>query len=320
MRTFLRGLGLLVAVLFVAFPAAAQYPSKPIRIVVPFPSGSATDTIVRILAQPMSQSLKQPILVENKPGADGSIAAAEVMRAAPDGYTLLMATNSPLAAVPTMRKTPPYDPIADFTPISYFGKFTYFVLVHPSVPAKTLAELINHAKSNPGSLNFATGNTFGLISTAQLMNLGGINLLQVPYKGEPPALIDLVAGRVHFMFATQTTSLPFVQQGKLRPLATTNSTRVPQLPDVPTIAEAGMSRFSILPWAALFGPAKMPADIVARINQEMAAALKRPEIKEQLARQAFEPSSSTPEALQSFLNGQIEAWSQTLAQLGIQPE
>jgi tripartite-type tricarboxylate transporter receptor subunit TctC len=192
----LRHIAAVTLVALAALPAAAQYPSKPIRIIVPFPAGSATDTVARILAAPLSQALGQPVIVEDKPGADGAIAGELVAKSAPDVYTLLMATNSPLAAVPLLRKNPPYDPITDFTPISLIGRYTFYLLVHAGVPAKTLTELLDYARANPDKLNYATGNTTGILSTAQLMSLGKIKMVHVPYKGEPAGITDLVGGRV----------------------------------------------------------------------------------------------------------------------------
>ncbi len=207
--------------------AHAQYPNKPIKIIVPFPAGSATDTISRILGNAVSNAVGQPVLVENKAGADGAIAAAEVMRAAPDGYTLLMATNSPMSAVPALKKVPPYDPVADFTPISDIGRYTFFIVVHPSVPAKTLSEFIAYAKANPGKINYATGNTTGIVSTAFFASQAGIQMVHVPYRGEPQAIIDLVGGRVQLLFASSSTSVPQVRDGKLRALVTTLATAQP---------------------------------------------------------------------------------------------
>jgi len=271
----------LLAAVAMAVPLAvsAQYPAKPVRIVVPFPGGSATDTVTRILANYVAQSLGQPLVVENKAGADGAIAAAEVARSAPDGYTLLMATNSPMSAVPALKKSPPYDPVADFTPITDVGRYTFFLYVHPSVPAKTFADLIAYAKANPGKLNYATGNTTGIVSFAQIKSLAGIEMVHVPYKGEPAGITDLVAGRVQMMIATPTTGLAHVKDGKLRAFATTLSRRSPLLPEVPTIAEAGMPEFSITSWVALFGPARMPRAILERLNKEFGGAMGRPEVQ-----------------------------------------
>jgi len=231
-----------------------------------------------------------------------------------------MATNSPLSAVPALRKKPPYDAVADFTPITDVGRYRYFVLVHPSLPVRSIAELIDYAKQHPGELNFATGNTYGQVSTFQFMRSNGFEMMHIPYKGEPPALTDFVAGRVQFMFATQSTSLSFVNTGKLRALATTSRERLEQLPDVPTLKDVGLPDMPTLPWAALFGPAGMPDDVVKRLNKEMNDILAREDVKQQLSRQAFETTGSTPEQLAAMIEEQIGLWKTTLAELGIQPE
>jgi tripartite-type tricarboxylate transporter receptor subunit TctC len=300
--------------------AQAQYPNKPIRIIVPFPAGSATDTITRILGNAVSNAVGQPVLVENKAGADGAIAAAEVARAAPDGYTLLMATNSPMSAVPALKKVPPYDPVADFTPITDIGRYTFFVVVHPSVPAKTLAEFIQHAKANPGKINYATGNTTGIASTAFFAAQAGIDMVHVPYKGEPQAMIDLIGGRVQLMFASFSTSVPQIREGKLRALVTTLPKRSQVLPEVPTIAEAGMPQFSVTSWAGLFGPAKMSRAIVERLNKEFAAAMARADVQDLMEKQAFVLSPSSPERLAAFVKEQMESYRNILRAAGVQPE
>lgn len=304
-----------------ALAASAQsWPTKPIRLVVPFPPGSATDTIARSFGGAVSQSLGQPVLVENKAGADGAISGAEVMRAPSDGYTLFFATNSPMAVAPAMRKNPPYDPTRDFTPIADIGRYTFFVVVHPSVPVKTVAELLQHAKDKPGTLNYATGNTTGIMSTAQFMHLGGIRMVHVPYKGEPQALLDLIAGRVQFMVVSAGTSVPHIRDGKLRALAVITSKRSPVLPEVPTLAEAGMPAFSITSWAALYGPAKMPRAIVDRINREFLAAAQRPEVQATLEKQAFLFVGSTPERLAEFTREQNEEYRAMMRATGMEPD
>jgi tripartite-type tricarboxylate transporter receptor subunit TctC len=309
------------ALLGLAAPAhAQQFPSKPLRIVVPFPAGSATDTISRILGNSVSQAVGQPVVVDNKAGADGSIAASEVAKAAPDGYTMLMATNSPMSVVPAMKKNPPYDPVADFTPITDIGRYTFFIVVHPDVPAKTLAEVIAHAKANPGKLNYATGNTTGIVSTALFQSLAGIQMVHVPYKGEPQAMTDLVAGRVQLMFASSTTSVPQVRDGKLRALVTTLPKRSSVLPNVPTIAEAGMPEFSIVSWAGLFGPAKMPKEVTQRLNKEFHAAMGRPDVQAAMEKQAFSLQPSSPERLGAYVKEQLEAYRKVLAAAGVKPE
>ena len=312
----------LLAAVAMAVPLAvsAQYPAKPVRIVVPFPGGSATDTVTRILANYVAQSLGQPLVVENKAGADGAIAAAEVARSAPDGYTLLMATNSPMSAVPALKKSPPYDPVADFTPITDVGRYTFFLYVHPSVPAKTFADLIAYAKANPGKLNYATGNTTGIVSFAQIKSLAGIEMVHVPYKGEPAGITDLVAGRVQMMIATPTTGLAHVKDGKLRAFATTLSRRSPLLPEVPTIAEAGMPEFSITSWVALFGPARMPRAILERLNKEFGGAMARPEVQASMEKQGFALNPSSPEQLADFVKQQLESYRRILRAAGVQPE
>lgn len=310
----------LAAALLVAVPAFAQYPNKPIRIVVPFGAGSATDLISRVLGNSVSAAVGQPVVVDNKAGADGAIAASEVAKAAPDGYTLLMATNSPLSVVPAMKKSPPYDPIADFTPITDVGRYTFFVVVNPSVPAKSLPELVQYAKANPGKINYATGNTTGIVSSALLASLAKIDMVHVPYKTEPQVMPDLVSGRVQMMFASSTTSMPLIRDGKLRALVTTLPRRSHLLPDVPTIAEAGYPTFSIISWAGLYGPAKMPAEVTARLNKEFVAAMGRPDVQEAMQKQAFVLTPSSPEKLAAWTREQLESYRNILKAVGIQPE
>ena len=309
----------LVAVLG-ATSAAAQYPAKPIRIVVPFPAGSATDTITRILGRSISTAIGQTVVVDNKAGADGAIAAAEVAKAAPDGYTLIMATNSPMSAVPAMKKVVPYDPIADFTPITDIGRYTFFLYVHPSVPAKSFQELIAHAKANPNKLSYATGNTTGIVSFAQMNALAGIEMVHIPYKGEPQGITDVVGGRVQVMWATPTTGLAHVKEGKLRALVTSLKTRSSMLPDVPTIYESGMPKFTIVSWAGLFGPAKMPRDVTERLNKEFGNAMKQPDVVAGMEKQAFVLSPSTPEQLGAHTREQMESYRTILRAAGVQPE
>lgn len=301
--------------------AQGQFPSKPVKIIVPFPAGSATDTVGRIIANSMSTAIGQPVIVENKAGADGAIAATEVMKSAPDGYTLLLATNSPMAAVPALRKQPPYNSVTDFSPISSIGRYTFFLYVNAQVPVKTLQELVDYARANPGKLAYATGNTTGIVSTAQLLSLGGkLNMLHVPYKGEPAGIADLVSNRVQLMFATPTTAGAHAREGKLRMITTSLPKRAASAPDVPTFAEAGMPRFSIVSWAAVYGPAKMPREIVERLSKEFNAALNRPDVKEQLDRQQFFGQGSTPEELAAYTKEQMEAYARILREAGVQPE
>jgi tripartite-type tricarboxylate transporter receptor subunit TctC len=275
---------------------------------------------MRIIAQPLSQALGQAVVVENKPGADGIIAAVDVQKAAPDGHTLMIATNSPLSAAPHLKKNLPYHPINDFTPISFVGNYTFFVVVHPSVPAKTLAELINYARANPGKLNYATGNTTSIVSTAMFATLAKINIVQVPYRTEPPAIIDLLSGQVHMIFTSYSTVAPHLREGKLRALVTTLPARSPLIPEVPSIVEAGFPKFPIVPWAGMVGPAKMPKEAVERVNRELGAILKRADIQEQLAKQAFAPRSSSAQEFSDYMREQLEIWGKAIKDAGIQPE
>ncbi len=316
MRRFI----LVAAALLFAAPALSQYPHKPIRMVVPLGPGTSTDIITRIIAQPLSQALGQPIVVETKPGADGAIGAMDVLKAAPDGYTLLLGTNSPLSSVPHLRKTPPYDPVTDFTPIGFVGNFTFFIVVHPGVPAKSVAELISYARANPGKLNYATGNTTAIVSTAVFANLANISIQHIPYKAEPPAIIDLLSGQIHLMFSSYSTVAPHIRDGKLRALVTTLPQRSPLLPEVPSIVEAGFPKYTIVPWAGMVGPAKMPKEIVDRLNRELNAVLARPEIRESLAKQAFAGRGSSTEEMATLIREQIGVWGKAIRDAGIQPE
>jgi tripartite-type tricarboxylate transporter receptor subunit TctC len=301
--------------------AAAQYPTKTIRLVVPFPAGSATDTVARILGNGLSASLGQQVIVENKAGADGALAATEVVKAAPDGYTLLVATNSPMAGVPALRKQPPYDPVRDFTPISMLGRYTFFLYANAQMPFNTIPELITYAKANPGKLAYASGNTTGIVATAQFLSLAGnLNMLHVPYKGEPAGVIDLVSNRVQLMISTPFTAGVHAADGKLKMLAITLPRRSTLAPDVPTFAEAGVQGFSVESWAALYAPANMPAELLGRLNTAVNAVLNRPDIKEQLDQKQFLTQGSTSAELGAFTKEQAATYVKILRDAGVQPE
>ena len=319
MRPSLR-FAMVVAVAAFSAAASAEYPERPIRLVVPFPPGGAAELGARIFTQPLSQALGQTVVVETKPGGDGVIAGDAVKKAAPDGYTLLYATNTAFNWVLATRKDPPYDPVADFTPVSMVGYFGFFLFTHPSVPAKSVAELIAYARANPGKLNYGTGNSTSQLFGAQLKQLENIDIVHVPYKGDGPLSIDLLAGRVHMAFATPGTAAPQVKEGKLRALAAMFPSRSPLLPEVPSAQEAGLGKMTLTPWGGVFGPKGMPRNAVDRVNRELAVILKRPEVREALGKLAFEPRSSTPEELTAFLKQQIEVWTSTARQVGIKPE
>jgi len=300
--------------------AGAQYPNKPIRLVVPFPAGGAAELGARIFAQPLGQALGQPVIVEAKPGGDGVIGAEAVMKSPPDGYTLFYPSNTAFSYVPATRKNPPYDPVADFTPVSLVGFYGFFLFAHPSVPVNSAAELIAYARANPGKLNYGTGNSSSIVMTAQLKQAEKLDIVQVPYKGDAPLTIDLLAGRVQFAIATPGSAAPQVKAGKLRALAAMLPNRSPLMPEVPTAAEAGLGKVTVTPWAGVFGPAKMPCEIADRVSRELAVALAREDVREGLGKLAFAPQSSTPDELAAFLKEQLESWTRTARAAGIEPE
>ena len=316
MRTVLASVALAV----LCSGAHAQYPNKPVRLIVPFPPGGAAEVGARIFAQPLGQALGQPVVIETKPGADGAIAADATMKAAPDGYTLFYATNTAFSWVPAVRKDPPYDPVNDFTPVSLVGQFGFFLFSHPSVPATNLKELLAHVRANPGKLNYGSGNSTSIVSTAQLLQREKLDVLHVPYKGDGPLMVDLLGGRVHFAIATPGTAAPQVREGKLRALATLLPSRSPLLPDAPTMAEAGLKDLSVTPWGGVFGPKGLPRDIADRVSRELQAVLKRPEVREAFGKLAFEPRGSTPEELAAYTREQLAVWRRAIADAGVKPE
>ena len=313
---------LIAAVLLLPHAAtdAQSYPSRPIRFIISFGPGSASDVLARIAGQELYQSLGQPIVVVAKPGADGALSGAEVKRSAADGYTFLFGSNSALAVVPNMRKEPPYNVITDFTPITYLGDNTFFVAVHPSVPVKSVAELIAHAKTNPRAINYASPNTYALVATALFAVNNGIQMLSVPYKSEPDAIPDLMSGRIQLIFGTSTNLAAHAREGRLRVLATTLQERSPLMPDVPSFAEVGQAKFPIGPWFAFVGPAGLPREVVVRMNKEMVAVLAKPSVKELMLKQGFMAKSSTPEALAAYLKDQNAIWKSALKTAGVEPQ
>ena len=306
--------------LFAALPGAhAQpYPNKPVRMIVPFPAGGAADLAARTVTQALSQVLGQPVIIDNRGGADGAIAGDAVSRAAPDGYTILFATTTGLNAAPTMRKQPPYDPVTGFTPISLVGKFGFFLFVHESVPAKNVAEFLAYVRANPGKLNYGTGNGTSILTTAQLAQAERLDMLHVPYKGDAPATADLIAGRVQVMIGTPGSAMPQVKEGRLRVLATLLPNRSPLAPETPTATEAGLNKLTITPWGGLFGPPRLPQEVVDRLVAAMKVVAGRAEVREALDRIAFQLQSSTPEEMAALLKDQLEIWRRTVQEVGIE--
>jgi tripartite-type tricarboxylate transporter receptor subunit TctC len=320
MKILLRFIIAAVAMVFSFVAHADTYPGKPITIIVPFGPGSATDTITRVVAQQLGAALGQSVVVEGRPGANGALSALFVARAAPDGYTLLMSTNSPHSAVPFLMKNPGYDPVKDFAAITRMGSYTLMLCIHPSIPAKSVKELIEYAKANPGKLSFASGNTSGVVAGETLKHWAEIDMLHVPYKSAPPALNDLLAGRVSMMFTDLTTGMPHVKAGTLRALAVTRLQRSTLIPELPTLDEAGVTGFDMDSWAGIFAPAGTPAEIVTLLNKELRKIIDNPEVKSNLGKAGFEAFSSSPEELGDFVKIQLAKWSKMIRDAGIQPE
>ncbi len=295
----------------------AQYPNKPIRLIVPFPPGGAAELGARIFTQPLSQQLGQPVIIETKPGAEGIIASEFVKQAAPDGYTLYYGTATGMSFAPAAKKLPPYDPVKDFTPVSLVGIFGFFIFSHASMPVHTVNDLIGYARANPGALNYGTGNATSILATAQFATQHKINAVHVPYRGDGPLSLDLIAGRVNFAIATPGSLAPQVKEGKLRVLATLLPSRNQLLPTAPTMSEAGLADVPITPWGGIFGPPKMPKEIVDRVARDLAIVLAKPEVKDAFGKLAFEPRSSTPEQLSAFVAAQLEAYGRVTKQVGL---
>ncbi|MBM3358018.1 MAG: tripartite tricarboxylate transporter substrate binding protein [Betaproteobacteria bacterium] len=297
---------------------AAEYPVKPIRIVVGFAPGGGTDTTTRALAPKLSAALGQQIVVDNRPGAAGNIGTDLVAKAPADGYTLLMGTIAALAINPSLYEKLPFDPVRDFAPISRGVDSTNVLVVHPSVPAKTVKELIALAKKRPGDLNYGSSGVGGAGHLAgELFNLiADTKLVHVPYKGGAPAMVDLIAGHVHMIFATAATANPQIKAGKIRPLAVTTLKRAVSLPDVPTLSEAGIKGFEANNWYGLLAPAKTPRPIIDRLNREFVAALRLPDVKEFLLAQGLEPAPSTPEEFADYIKAEMAKWAKVVKASG----
>jgi tripartite-type tricarboxylate transporter receptor subunit TctC len=299
---------------------ADDYPSRPITLVAVFGPGSASDTICRTMADPLGAALKQSVIVEDRPGADGALAALDVARAVPDGYTLLMATNSPLSAAPFLMKSLNYDVMKDFSPVTRVGSFTLMLVVNPNVPAKSVKELIEYAKANPGKLSFASANTSGIVAGETLKHWAGIDMFHVPYKSSPPALQDVITGRVSMMFTDLTTGLPHVKSGALRALAVTRVHRSSLFPELPTLDEAGVTGFDMDSWAGIVAPAHTPPAIVTELNRELRKIIDSQALKSKLSSVGFEAFSSSPEEFQDFIKVQLGKWGKMVKDAGIQPQ
>ena len=285
--------------------ASAQYPNRPITLVVPYQAGNSTDAIARAVALAAAAELGQPIIVENKAGAEGQIGCLDVASAPADGYRVLLGGAGSLVMVPALRKTPPYDAVKDFTPIAGVSEYSFFMFVHPGLPAKNMVEFVNYVKANPGKINYGSANNGGFMSMAYLSRVAGLDMVRITYKGETTAATDLLTNRVQAMFGTSTL-FPYVKAGQLRVLATTLTKRSNALPDVPTMKEAGQQEVPFGGgWVSIFGPAGMPRNIVDRLSKAFIAANNRPDIHAKMDQFALVPSPLTPDELGAYVKAQV---------------
>ena len=290
--------------------AHAQWPNKPVRFVVPFPAGGSTDVVGRLIAEHLRLSFGQSFVIDNRAGAGGTTGSDVAAKAAPDGYTMLIGTSSTHAIAASLYGKLPYDQVRDFAPVTLLGSATILLVVHPSVSAKSVQELIALAKAKPGSLNFASSGNGGVshLTGEYFKSLAGIEMQHVPFKGDTPMIIDLVAGRVSLAFGTAVAFLPYVQKGALNALAVTNAKPSPVAPNLPTVAESGLPGFEALQWFGILMPAGTPPEIVARLNAELLKVLRIPEVRERLQSMGIEIAGNSPAEFAAFMRSETMKW------------
>lgn len=299
--------------------AMAQYPNKPIRIVVLTPPGGPSDTAARAVGQALSKSLGQPVVIENKPGASGAIAAQAVLAAPADGYTLLWSIAS-MAGIPMLQKSSPFQSLAEFTPVSLVGSFAFGLYAHPGVPARSVAELNSHIRANPDKLSYGTGTLGEYMAMAQLLKATGGSALRVPYRGGSQLMPDLLGGRIQLNVGPLSNGLPHVKENKLRLLAVLLPQRTPLAPDVPTMTESGLASVSLPTWQALLAPPKTPGEIAERLAREIASAVRDPALKAALEQQGMLVEASTPAALAAVIARDTETWRSFIREYNIPQE
>jgi tripartite-type tricarboxylate transporter receptor subunit TctC len=309
----------ILAALLSTLAHAQPYPARPVKLVVPFPAGSATDHIARVVGNELQQALGQPFVVENKAGAQGSIAAAEVAKSAPDGYTLMVGTNTPLAANPSLFKKLSYDPVKDFAPVARLGTISFMIMVRPDFPAQDLKGFLGHARANPGKLSAGYGSAGSQVSQALLRSMGKIDFIDVPYKGLPQAITDVLGGQISFTFADLANALAQIKGGKLRGIAVTSAKRSPLAPEVPAIAEE-LPGYELIAWFALVAPAGTPAPVLARLHELTAKSLAKPEVKARFDALGTDVAPMNPEQLGGFIRSEIAKFAKLAKDAGIQPE
>jgi tripartite-type tricarboxylate transporter receptor subunit TctC len=295
-----------------------HYPNRPVRWIVPFAPSGPTDLMSRAVAEKLSQHFGQQFVVDNRPGAGGNIGAEVVSKSAPDGYTLMIGHVGTHAINATLYPRIGFDPVRDFTPITLIATLPLVLVVHPSVPAKDVKELIAFAKTHPGQLNFASaGNGGPTHLTGELLKTSaGIDIVHVPYKGNAAALLDLIAGRVQMMFSNMLTSMPHVRAGKLRAIGISSEKRTPQAPELPTVAESGLPGFSAIPWYGVLGPARLPRPLVDTLNSEIARALAQRDMQERFVAEGIDLQSSTPESFGALIRSEVVKWRKVVRDAG----
>jgi tripartite-type tricarboxylate transporter receptor subunit TctC len=304
-------------------PASAQsYPSKPIWLIVPFAAGGGSDIVARTVAQKLGEALGQPVLVDNKPGAGGNIGTDVAARANPDGYTIVMGVFGPIAVNPSLFGNLPYDPLRDFAPITQAVTVTNMLAVHPSLPVTTVKELIEYGRQNPGKLASATGGvgTAGHMASELFKSMTQLDMAVVPYKGAAPAVNDVLNGQVPITFEALLSTLPYVKTGKLKAIAVTTSTRSSLLPDIPTIAEAGLPGYDANNWYGFLAPARTPEPVIATLHREITKVLGMPDVKEKLASVGAEPVGNTPEAFSAVIRTDVAKWKRIVQETGAKVE
>jgi tripartite-type tricarboxylate transporter receptor subunit TctC len=299
-----------------AAASAQNYPAKAVKLVVPFAPGGGVDLIGRLVGEAVSQGLGQPVVVENRPGAGAAIGAEIVARSAPDGYTLLIGTSSTHGVNSAVNPKLPYDAVKDFSPVILLATTPWMVVVTPSLPVRSPAELIAYAKAHPGKLNFASygRGSSNHLATELLKAMAGIDVVHVPYKGSAPALLDVIAGQVHFMLDTYSTSAPHVQAGKIRLIGVTSAQPVSFAPGAPTVSASGLPGYTTGAFFAIFAPAKTPKPVVERLNREFNAALRQTAVKDRLTKLAFEPAGGPPEILGKKVVDEVRTWVELVKQ------
>jgi tripartite-type tricarboxylate transporter receptor subunit TctC len=307
----------------VAFAANAQtYPSKPIRFVSPYPPGGANDILARIVGQKLGESVGQQIVIENRAGATGNIGAEVVAKAAPDGYTILMGQASNLTINVSLMSKMPYDPVRDFAPVTLVATTPNLLVVHPSLPVRTVKDLVVLARAKPGSINYASSGSgsAGHLAAELFKRVAHIDMVHIPYKGAAPALTDVVAGQAQLYFTSPISAQPFVKAGRLRMVAVTSLKRSPSMPDIPTVAESGYPDFDVVSWWGILTPAGVPKDIIARLHTEIVKVLALPEIKAKFADQGADVASDTPEQFAAYIKTEIAKWARLIKELGVKSE